>query len=188
MFINEILTEDVIDEYITIDSYNTWNDIRDGNRLRAQAKLVNTPLTKFNVRYYKSSDRAHDYFFYDKQTDKCVGVFRLEEWSDSIKKFNKLLRPGIRAVIPHMSLAPAARRQGISTLAYTTFLRGGPWVFITSHHSESAAKLWTSLARGDIISFYTDFDYTGKIYDVPKRLGYRFLGPRDRFTFPDWSR
>jgi hypothetical protein len=184
MFINEILIEDIIDEYITIGSYSTQDDIRDGNRLKDLAKLVNTPLTQFNVRYLKSSDKDHDYFFYDKQTDKCVGVFRLEEWPNHIEKFNKLLRPGIRAVTPHMSLAPAARRQGISTLAYTTFLRGGPWVFITSHHSEAAAKLWKSLAQGDIISFYTDFDYNGKIYDTPKRIGYRFLGPRSRFNLP----
>jgi hypothetical protein len=184
MFINEILTEDVLDEYITIDSYNTRNDIRDGNLLKGSARLVNTPLTQFNVRYLKSSDKDHDYFFYDKQTDKCVGVFRLQEWPEQIKKFNKLLGPGIRAVTPHMSLAPAARRQGISTLAYTTFLRGGPWVFVTSHHSDAAANLWKSLAQGDVISFYTDFDYTGKIYDTPKRIGYRFLGPRDRFTLP----
>ena len=135
----------------------------------------------FNVRHdlttvYGDGD-MHDYYLYDKKTDNCVGIFTIEMQS---RKFNSILKPGIRAVTPHMALAREAQRQGVSTQAYSTFLQGGPWVFVTDHHTQGAAKLWDSLATGNNISFYVS-DQTGKPVEKPMYHDIRVLGPKDRF-------
>jgi hypothetical protein len=78
-----------------------------------------------------------------------------------------------------MGLAPEAQRKGISTQAYSTFLHGGPWVFVTEEHTVGAAKLWDSLVKGDVISLFVT--QKGKIVDRPDQDGYRLLGPRSRF-------
>jgi hypothetical protein len=81
-----------------------------------------------------------------------------------------------------MALAPEAQRQGISTLAYTTFLRGGPWIFVTDEHTRAASKLWDSIATGDIISFYIDAITHEKVDTLDSYgLDLRVLGPKNRF-------
>jgi len=175
---NFMLIEEIIDEYRVMHRrYDPTAHIDDGNRNKSKFKKVSTPLTDFEVRY-RDSGKYHDYFLYSKETGRCVGLFTIED----IKGRYKGAKPGVRAVTPHMALAPEAQRQGISTLAYTTFLRGGPWIFVTDEHTRAASKLWDSIATGDIISFYIDVVTQEKI-DTPGSYGLdlRVLGPADRF-------
>lgn len=172
---NSMLIEEIIDEYRINSRYDPSGHIATGDRLKSQLKRVNTPLTDFEVRY-KKENQYHDYFLYNKETGRCVGLFTIEDTGAKLKG----IKPGIRAVTPHMALAPEAQRQGISTLAYTTFLQGGPWVFATSEHTKAASKLWDSIASGDIISFYINRK-TGEKVNNPGPQDIRMLGPADRF-------
>lgn len=172
---NFMLIEELIDEYRMTRSHDPSGHIATGDRLKSQLKRVNTPLTEFEVRY-KKDNQYHDYFLYNKETGRCVGLFTIEDTGAKLKG----IKPGIRAVTPHMALAPEAQRQGISTLAYTTFLQGGPWVFVTSEHTKAASKLWDSIASGGIISFYIN-GKTGEKVNNPGPQDIRLLGPADRF-------
>lgn len=172
---NYMLIEEIIDEYRMTRSYDPTSHINRGDRIKSRLKLVNTPLADLRVRYEKSNN-YHDYYLYDKASDRCVGLFTIEDSGDRLPKLTK---PGVKVVTPHMALAPAAQRKGISTRAYTTFLRGGPWIFVTDEHTQGAAKLWDSIATGDIISFY--IDQQGKPVNRPGLSDSRVLGPKDRF-------
>ena len=183
MNIKEIITENVIDEYRIVGKYDPTSHIRHGDKFKQHLDLVKTPMAQFNVRhnkdYIEGTGDVHEYYLYDKKTDKCVGLFSVEMQKNN---FSKILKPGVKAVTPHMALAPEVQRQGVSTQAYTTFLRGGPWVFVTDHHTKGASKLWDSITTGDIISLYIN-DETGT--PISRPLGYhdtRILGPRDRFN------
>jgi hypothetical protein len=175
MQIKEIISESIIDEYRTTRSYDPMGHVRTGDREKNEMPVVKTPLANFEVRYTQDGD-YHDYYMYDK-TGKCVGLFTIEDTRDVPLKVTK---PGIRAVTPHMALSPVAQRQGISTLAYTSFLRGGPWVFVTDEHTEAASKLWDSIATGDITSFYVS-EINGKPVQTPGYHDVRVMGPKDRF-------
>jgi len=182
MNIKEIITEEVVDEYRIVGRYDPTTHIRHGDNFKKHMDLVNTPMSQFNVRHNEEhiagAGDLHDYYLYDKKTDKCVGLFSIEMQKN---KLGKILKPGVKAVTPHMALAPEAQRQGVSTQAYTTFLRGGPWVFVTDHHTQGASKLWDSISTGDIISFYIS-DTTGKPMSRPlSDHDLRVMGPRDRF-------
>ena len=174
MIIKDIVSQKIVDEYGITGSYDPMQHIRAGARLKNSLPVVKTPLVDFEVRYRKDGN-YHDYFLYNS-AGRTVGLFTIEDTRDPMK----VTRPGIRAVTPHMALAPSAQRQGISTQAYTSFLRGGPWVFVTDKHSASAARLWDSIATGDIISFYVD-EVTGKPVKTPNYRSVRVMGPRDRF-------
>ena len=168
-----------LDEYRVTSRYDpTWMINRGNHPVKKSLKVIQTPLTDYNVRYSKDFN-VHDYYLYNKPSDKCIGAFSIEENDDLPRSITRLLAPGIQAVIPHMGLAPEAQRKGISTQAYSTFLRGGPWVFITEEHTTGAAKLWDSLVKGDVISLFVT--QKGKIVDRPDPDGYRLLGPRSRF-------
>jgi hypothetical protein len=184
MNIKEIITEEIVDEYRISGPVDIKNYIRHGNAFKDSMLFVKTPMDQYNVRYMENSIRGgnkiHDYFLYDKKTDRCIGLFTLEMVP---LKLNKILQPGIKTVTPHMALAPEAQRQGISTQAYSTFLQGGPWVFVTDHHTKGASKLWDSLATGNNISLYVSAK-TGELLDPAKHHEWtdlRLLGPRDRF-------
>lgn len=175
-FINEY---EELEEYRVLDRYDpTWMIKRGDSRAKKSLPIIQTPLTNYNVRYALDGN-IHDYYLYSKLDDKCIGAFSIEE-TDSLPKITKrLLAPGIRAVTPHMGLAPEAQRKGISTQSYSTFLQGGPWVFITKEHTLGASKLWDSLVRGDVVSLYAT--RKGEIIATPDNESYRLLGPRDRF-------
>jgi hypothetical protein len=136
-------------------------------------------LTQFNVRYERSINfkNSHEYFLYDKKTDKCVGYFFVQMQN---RRFGKVLKPGIQAVIPHIGLARSLQGQGVASQIYTTFLRGGNWVFVTSSHSDAAAALWDRLATGDIINVYVD-EKGNRIEKPQKYFDDRMIGPKDRF-------
>jgi hypothetical protein len=170
-----MLIEEIIDEFRMLSRYDPMHHVITGDRLKSQLKRVNTPLADFEVRYRKVS-QYHDYFLYNKKTGRCVGLFTIEDTGTKLKG----IKPGIRAVTPHMALAPEAQRQGISTLAYITFLRGGPWVFVTNEHTKAASKLWDSIATGDIVTFYMN-KKTGLPIDNPGQYDPKVLGPKDRF-------
>jgi hypothetical protein len=174
MLINEV-TEQQVDEYRLLRSYDPMTSIQRGDRKKSQLKPVKTPLADFDVRY-EQVNNYHDYYLYSKQTGRCVGLFTIEDSGDQL---SRVVRPRIRAVTPHMALATEVQRQGISTQAYTTFLRGGPWVFVTDEHTQGAARLWDSIATGDIVSFYVD--QQGRPVSKPRSIDTRVLGPRDRF-------
>lgn len=180
MKISELITEaEELDEYRVTSRYDpTWLINRGNSPAKKGLAIIQTPLTNHNVRYSPDGD-IHDYFLYNKTSDKCIGAFSIEENHDLPRTIKRLLAPGIQAVIPHMGLAPEAQRQGISTQAYSTFLRGGPWVFITEEHTVGASKLWDSLVNGDVISFYVS--QQGKVLNRPDYESYRMLGPRSRF-------
>lgn len=171
-----MLTRDIIDEYRTLDRIDISDHIKYGNVNKNKLRPVSTPLSQFDVRYEKDG-KFHDYYLYSQQSGQCVGLFSIEEYP---YKF-KIVKPGIRAVTPHMLLVPEMQRKGISSQAYTTFLRGGPWVFVTSEHTKGAAKLWDSLAAADIVSFYID-EETGEVVKFPGYHDYRVLGPKSRFN------
>lgn len=174
-----IFESEELDEYKLLNRYDpTWMINRGNHPAKKGLPIIKTPLTDYNVRYSRDFN-VHDYYLYDKKTGKCIGAFSIEETDDIPRAIRKLLAPGVQAVIPHMGLGPEAQRKGISTQAYSTFLRGGPWVFVTEEHTVSASKLWDSLAKGDIISFYVT--QQGKIVNKPDANGYRLLGPRSRF-------
>lgn len=174
MLINEVV-EQQIDEYRLVRQYSGQQHIERGNRLRSRLKQVQTPLTDIEVRYDQDG-LLHDYYLYSKQTKQCIGLFTIEERYQNLE----FVKPGISVVTPHMVLAPSAQRQGIATRAYQTFLQGGPWVFATDSHTESAARLWDSLVRGNIVSFYANL-HSGRITERPSARDVRVLGPRDRF-------
>ena len=174
MLINEV-TEQQVDEYRLLRQYNGQQHIERGNRIRTRLKQVQTPLTDIEVRYDQDG-LYHDYYLYSKQTKQCIGLFTIEEQYRNLE----FVKPGISVVTPHMVLAPAAQRQGITTRAYNTFLRGGPWVFATDSHTESAARLWDSLAQGDMVTFYVNLS-SGQVVERPGRNDLRVLGLRDRF-------
>lgn len=170
-----MLIEEIIDEFRMLSRYDPMHHVITGNRLKSQLKRVNTPLANFEVRYRKVLN-YHDYYLYSKKTGRSVGLFTIEDRGDSLKG----IKPGIRVVTPHMALAPEAQRQGISTLAYTTFLRGGPWVFTTDEHTMAASKLWDSIATGDIVTFFINRK-TGLPTNNPSVRDPKVLGPKDRF-------
>ena len=67
--------------------------------------------------------------------------------------------------------------------AYSTFLQGGPWVFVTDHHTKGASKLWDSLVTGNNINLYVSAK-TGELLDPAMHHEWtdlRLLGPKDRF-------
>jgi GNAT superfamily N-acetyltransferase len=173
MIIEDIVSRSIVDEYGITGSYDPMQHIRAGARLKNSLPVVKTPLSDFEVRYKKDGD-YHDYFLYNS-AGQTVGLFTIEDTWDTLK----VLRPGIRAVTPHMALAPSAQRQGISTQAYTTFLRGGPWVFATDEHTQGAARLWDSIATGDIVSFYVG--QQGQLVKGPSSSATRVMGPKSRF-------
>jgi len=181
MNIKEIITEEVVDEYRIINRVSTSEYIKHGNAFKNYMYLVKTPMSQLNVRHIENSIRGgnkiHDYYLYDKNTDRCIGLFSLEMVPI---RLGKILKPGIKTVTPHMLLASQARRQGISTQAYSTFLQGGPWVFVTDKHTKGASKLWDSLATGNNISFYISNE-TGEPVEHPMYNDIRILGPKDRF-------
>ena len=182
MNIKEIITEEVVDEYRIVGPVDLLTHITHGNKFKKHMDLVNTPMTQFNVRHSEENIDGdidmHDYYLYDKKTDNCVGIFSIEMQP---QQFKNLLKPGIKAVTPHMALAPEVQRQGVSTQAYSSFLQGGPWVFVTDAHTKGASKLWDSLvATGNNISFYIS-DETGKPVKNPMYHDMRVLGPKDRF-------
>lgn len=170
-----MLIEEIIDEYRTTRSYDPMGHVRAGDRKKKELRVVQTPMTDLEVRYEREGD-YHDYYLYSKETGKCIGLFTIENTRDKLK----VVAPGIRAVTPHMALAPVAQRKGISTRAYTTFLRGGPWVFVTDEHTDAASKLWNSIAVGDIVSFYVN-EVTGKPVKTPGYHDLRVMGPKSRF-------
>ena len=177
-------TVEQVKEYALIDRYDPSEFIKYGKQNKDRLKPVDTPLTLFNVRYDDMDRTGASYYFYDKQTGKCVGFFTVQTYAydTHFTGLKRKLKSGIKAVTPHMGLAKEIQRQGISTLVYNTFLRGGPWVFVTSQHTEAASKLWNSLVKDDIISFYVS-DETGKIIKTPISYNdYRVLGPKDRFN------
>jgi hypothetical protein len=180
MNIKEIITEEVVAEYWTTGRGTTKQGIDMGDMIKSQVKLVNTPLTQLNVRYspFSNSAKIHEYYLYDKETDKCVGYFFVEMQN---KKFDKVLKPGISAVIPHIGLARRVQGKGIASQIYTTFLRGGPWVFVTESHSNAAAALWDRIATGDIIEVYVDAKTEKRIENSKSVIDYRMIGPKDRF-------
>lgn len=179
MLINEILKESILDEYSTFSSYDPSDVIEDGDLLKSAAKPVQTPITEFDVRYIKEH-MHHDYYFYDKVHGNCIGLFSIEEKNLS---FPYIVKPGVRIVSPHMALDRQFQRKGIAKLCYTTFLMGGPWVFVTDEHTKGASKLWDSLSTGNIVSLYYDDD-SNQILKKPDIYSYRLLGPRDRFKLP----
>jgi hypothetical protein len=168
-----------LDEYRVTDRYDPqWMITRGNHPAKHGLPIIQTPLTDYNVRYSRDVD-VHDYYLYDKASDRCIGAFSIEENDDLPRAIKRLLAPGVQAVIPHMGLAPNAQRKGISSQAYTTFLRGGPWVFVTEEHTIGASKLWDSLVKGDVVSFYVNEQ--GKVVAKPDDESYRLLGPRNRF-------
>jgi len=178
MNIKEIITEEVVDEYRIMPIVDPSRLVASGDEDKKYTRLVKTPITQFEVRYDDSLVPYHTYYFYDKKTGKCVGTFAIEMQDLT---FEKVLKPGVEAVIPHMSLLPQVQGQGIAKLAYTTFLRGGNWVFMTYRHTQSAAGLWDSLVTGDIINIYVS-EKTGKRIKKPLSPdGIRMIGPADRF-------
>jgi hypothetical protein len=174
-----IIESEELDEYKLLNRYDpTWMIDRGNHPAKKGLKIIKTPLNDYNVRYSRDVN-VHDYYLYNKSSDRCIGAFSIEENDDIPRAIRKLLAPGVEAVTPHMGLAPEAQRKGISTQAYTTFLHGGPWVFVTDEHTVGASKLWDSLVRGDVISLYVS--QQGKILDKPDSTSYRLLGPRSRF-------
>lgn len=170
-----------LDEYRLRDKYDPTSHLVRGDQLKNRYKPVKTPLTQFNVRY-DDAGKYHDYYFYDKKTGRCVGLFTLEPKKVATFQFRNLLKPGVEVVTPHMALAPEAQRQGVSTQAYSTFLQSGPWVFMTDEHTKGASKLWDSLVTGDIVSFYASRKTDTMVTTPPSPEDVRFLGPRDRFN------
>jgi hypothetical protein len=175
MLINEV-TEQQVDEYRLLRQYNGQRFIKHGDDIRHLIRRVRTPLTDFEVRYRKD-DIFYSYYLYDPSTQKCVGLFSIEPLP---RLKLPILKPGVRAVTPHIVLDPSIRRQGITTRIYTSFLEGGTWVFVTGLHTASAARLWDSLEQGNIVSFYVNRQ-TGEPVGDPGRDDVRVLGPRDRF-------
>ena len=53
------------------------------------------------------------------------------------------------------------------------------YTFVTKEHTLGASKLWDSLVKGDIISFYVNG--RGKVMNKPDSTSYRLLGPHSRF-------
>jgi hypothetical protein len=179
MNIKEIITEERVDEYWTTGRGTTKDSIDTGDWIKSKARRVDTPLTQLNVRYSPFSNaKKHEYYLYDKETDKCVGYFFVEMQN---KKFDKVLKSGISAVIPHIGLARRVQGKGIASQIYTTFLRGGPWVFVTASHSNAAGALWDRVATGDIIEVYVDARTGKRIENSKSVIDYRMIGPKDRF-------
>ena len=176
MLINEVV-EQQIDEYRLLRRYSGQRFIKDGDDLRDLLRRVRTPLTDFEVRYRRAGP-FYDYYLYDHATQKCVGLFSIEPLP---RLKLPVLKPGVRAVTPHIVLDPSIQRQGVTTRIYTSFLAGGSWVFVTSFHTVAASQLWDSLVQGDVVSFYVN-KQTGEIVTKPGPDDLRVLGPRDRFN------
>lgn len=172
---------EIIPEYRTLDRLDVSPWIKQGDKFKDNYKEVNTPLTQFKVRYDGNDPFGDTYYFYNTITDKCVGFFTLQKpVAGEFRNLGRYLNTGVKALKPHMGLAPQVQRQGVTTLVYTTFLQGGKWVFITEQHTVAASKLWDSLVKNDVISFYVS-DITGKPTNDPTFNDYRLLGPKDRF-------
>lgn len=180
MLINEFTN--IIDEYRVIDDLNPdeiEDDLADGDFYKNDMTVIrNSPLPMFTVRYRKDGG-YHDYYLFNKSEDKCVGIFSIE--TVKFLFLNKILVPGIQSVTPHMTLDISVQRQGIASQAYSSFLRGGPWVFCTTYHTDPASKLWNSMVKGDVVSRYVDTD-NGQILSAPSNhFCARVIGPRNRF-------
>ena len=181
MNIKEIITEEVVDEYRIIGKVDPSDHIKTGNSLKHRLRVVNnTPVSDlFNVRYNNHIRSWHEYYLYDKN-DECVGYFGIEMVNMVDFSFNNVLKLGVKAVIPHIALATSIQGQGIASKIYTSFLRGGKWVFATLEHSADAAKLWKRIATGDITIVYVDS--SGNRIEKPRRPGdAAMIGPKDRF-------
>jgi hypothetical protein len=179
-----------------LDEYNTGSSVHidavlklgDEYNSRRYLKPVNVPLQGVTVKYRQRDNGRHSYFMFN-DADRCIGVFSLDEIENPV--LSKILAPGVRLVTPHMTLSPQLQRTGIATKCYTTFLDGGPWVFVTKSHSEGAKSLWDKLSMGNYVSmyYYEDLDFHGRLVKDPSQIepqaianrAMRVMGPRDRF-------
>jgi hypothetical protein len=174
--ITEYSVEPVASNYVS-------DKLASGDALRAKQVLkpVKTPITEFEVMYYRESQAINRYYFFGKSgpdSGMCVGEFVLETRVPG-PQLATVVAPGITMVTPHITLDPEYQRAGIASKCYLTFLNGGPWVYVTTKHTADAGRLWDRLAAQGNISFYYS-PSTGITQNGP--AGVRFLGPKERFN------
>ncbi len=147
--------------------------LREGNRIKDRIRIVeNTPISNlYNVRYEKSGRDYHTYYFYDLDSDKCVGAFALET-AKPPKSLRKQLKKKPLLFIPHIDLSPSERGKGVASLCYLSFLLKKPVVFLTDHHSKDAMSLWDRLGKNPKLS---------SKFLTSKREIYRLLGRKEFF-------
>ena len=183
MLIAEIL-DTPVDEYRTLNPAigHHIDDQEFAEFERARFKLVSTPISdQFEVRYRREKN-LHDYYIYDPDTKKSVGIFTLETLGKM--KVERVLAPGTDVVIPHLSLTKKYQGQGIGFRIYTSFLKQGNFVYTTDAHTKAAQALWDKLSGlPGMINFYYDHQHnlatTFPITDEPNV--FRYLGRKELF-------
>ena len=176
-----------VTEYKTFNSLSSKSSVDAGEMYKKDFKVVKTPLDgEYRVRYNYSSP-YHEYYIYDIKTDESLGSFSiddsLDEFNDVVyNKLAQILKPGVKAVSPHIALADAARGTGLAAKCYQTFLSGGNWVFTTKSHSVAAGKLWDRLGQlPGLVSIQYDIK-TQQVVDAATNTSWRLLGPTNRFN------
>ena len=175
---------EILKEYKARGKVGVSGPIKLGNTYKDQWPVVNTPISHlYEVRVDNNSTSYPEYYFYNKETGVCVGQFALNTLSDEADEATPAVKPGVRIVQPHMTLAQEVQGKGLGSLIYRTFLAGGNWVFATYSHSKGAGALWDKLAKGDIVSVFYDPESQQFVEPGSKesRGAVRLLGPKNRF-------
>lgn len=68
------------------------------------------------------------------------------QWGPKAKSLRECFQDPYKVGTPHLVITRKLRGKGLGTLLYRRYLSKG-WSFATSTHTDSAAKLWESLAR-----------------------------------------
>ena len=176
---------EIIQEYKASGKVGVSGPIKLGNIYKDQWPVVNTPISHlYEVRVDNNSPSYPEYYFYNKETGVCVGQFAINASSDEADEAAPAVRPGVKIMQPHMTLAQEVQGKGLGSLIYRTFLAGGNWVFATYSHSAGAGALWDKLANGDIVSVFYDPETEQFVEPGSKesRSAVRLLGPKNRFN------
>lgn len=151
--------------------------IHQGDLKRRILKPIDTPQNLFNARLNFSSDYC-EFYFYDKKSDKCVGVFSLQDLDEDNIQVKSVVKSDVYAVTPQLVLAAPYQSHMVTSEIYRSFLTGKR-VFVTKGRAKGESSLWDSLTNLPMVSLY--FTSDGKPASKLNKNAWRFLGNKKHF-------
>lgn len=191
---NEFLSEQIIDEYEIEGPLDVKPILAQGDKYNnepGRLQPVKSFIPGLTTKYIRRSTGRHSFYMFN-EADRCVGVFSYDDVNFAYLEY--FLADGVKAVTPHMTLAPQLQNKGLATQFYTQFLASGPYVLMTSSHTKGANSLWNKLTTGNIINkyYFRDNIRVPHMVDDPSQIekgseyrAYRVMGPKERFKLKE---